>query len=34
VEVYKARIMEKPQCRNLADAVKLSIEVAAGSISR
>lgn len=31
VEVYKARIMEKLQCRNLADAVKLSIALAAGS---
>lgn len=29
VEVYKARIMEKLQCRNLADAVKLAIAVAA-----
>jgi hypothetical protein len=34
VEVDKARIIEKLQCRDLADAVKLSIEVAAGSISR
>ncbi len=34
VEVYKARIMEKLQCRNLADAVKLSIAVAAGNVSR
>jgi RNA polymerase sigma factor (sigma-70 family) len=25
VEVYKARIMEKLQCRNIADAVKLSL---------
>jgi two-component system, LuxR family, response regulator FixJ len=31
VEVYKARIMEKLQCRNLADAVKLSIAVATGN---
>lgn len=30
VEVYKARVMEKLQCRNLANAVKLSIAVAAG----
>jgi two-component system, LuxR family, response regulator FixJ len=30
VEVYKARIMEKLQCRNIADAVKLGIVVAAG----
>ncbi len=28
VEVYKARIMEKLQCRNLADAVKLSMAAA------
>lgn len=30
VEVYKARIMEKLQCRNIADAVKLSLELASG----
>ncbi|MGC3982534.1 MAG: response regulator [Steroidobacteraceae bacterium] len=29
VEVYKARIMEKLQCRNVAEAVKLSIAIAA-----
>jgi RNA polymerase sigma factor (sigma-70 family) len=29
VEVYKARIMEKLQCRNVADAVKLSLLVSA-----
>jgi RNA polymerase sigma factor (sigma-70 family) len=32
VEVYKARIMEKLQCRNLADAIKLSIAVTSGNI--
>jgi FixJ family two-component response regulator len=31
VEVYKARIMEKLQCRNIADAVKLSLAVASGN---
>lgn len=31
VEVYKARIMEKLQCRNIADAVKLSLELSADS---
>jgi two-component system, LuxR family, response regulator FixJ len=30
VEVYKARIMEKLQCRNLADVVKLSLALSAG----
>jgi two-component system, LuxR family, response regulator FixJ len=29
VEVYKARIMEKLQCRNLAELVKLSLSLAA-----
>jgi FixJ family two-component response regulator len=31
VEVYKARIMEKLQCRNIADAVKLSMAVSKGN---
>jgi FixJ family two-component response regulator len=31
VEVYKARIMEKLQCRNIADAVKLSLAVSKGN---
>jgi two-component system response regulator FixJ len=31
VEVYKARIMEKLQCRNLAEVVKLSLALQLGS---
>jgi two-component system response regulator FixJ len=31
VEVYKARIMEKLQCRNIADAVKMSLAVSSGN---
>jgi FixJ family two-component response regulator len=30
VEVYKARMMEKLQCRTLADAVRIGIEAASG----
>jgi FixJ family two-component response regulator len=33
VEVYKARVMEKLQCRNLAEVVKLSLTLASGSDS-
>jgi FixJ family two-component response regulator len=33
VEVYKARVMEKLQCRNLAEVVKLSLTLASGGES-
>jgi DNA-binding NarL/FixJ family response regulator len=31
VEVYKARVMEKLQCRNMAEIVKLSLTLPSGN---